>query len=80
MISPDPTSIARPLLSSGPPFPVRARPSSAPPQPGVVGIDPEEVASSSGEDDAGDQTMAEGDAEESSSGETASGSDDGDEE
>ena len=68
MLGPDPTTIARPLPSSGPPFPARD-PSAIPPsQPGVAGIDPEEaVSSSSDEDDDGDETMAEGDAEESSS-------------
>jgi len=67
MLGPDPTSFARPLPSSGPPFPVRAPSAASPPQPGVAGIDPEEAASSSDEDDDGDEQMAEGDAEESSS-------------
>ena len=57
-ITPDPTSIARPLPSTGPPFPTRAPASVSPPRPRVDGIDPEEVAaSSSEEDDDGDKKM-----------------------
>jgi len=68
MLGPDPTSFARPLPSSGPPFPIRAPSAVSPPQPGVAGIDPEEAASSSDEDDDDeDVEMAAGDAEESSS-------------
>ena len=73
VLGPDPTSFARPLPSSGPPFPARVPSAVPPPQPGVIGIDPEGVASSSSsssssdEDDDGDEKMAEGDAEESSS-------------
>ena len=65
MLGPDPTTFARPLPSSGPPFPVRAPSASSPPQPGVAGIDPEEAASSSDEDgdDDEDVEMAAGDAE-----------------
>ena len=63
MLGPDPTTIARPLPSSGPPFPARDPTAVPPPQPGVAGIDPEEA----GHDDDDDETMAEGDAEESSS-------------
>ena len=79
MLGPDPTSFARPLPSSGPPFPVRAPHTSPPPQPGVAGIDPEEAASSSSdEDDDGDKKMAEGAAAESSSEEDDDEEDDGD--
>ena len=68
MLGPDPTSCARPLQSSGPPFPARAPSAVTPPQPGVAGIDPEEADSSFDEDDDdGDEQMAEGVAEESSS-------------
>ena len=68
MLSPDPTTISRPLPSSGPPFPIRDPTAAPPPQPGVAGIDPEEGGlPSSSDDDDGDETMAEGDAEESSS-------------
>ena len=69
MLGPDPTSFARPLPSSGPPFPIRAPSATSAPQPGVAGIDPDEAASSSDEDDDGDgdAQMAEGAAEESSS-------------
>jgi len=80
MLGPDPTTIALPLPSSGPPFPIRAPSAVPPPQPGVVGIDPEEAASSDDEDadDDGDEQMAEGAvAEESSSKEDDDEDDDG---
>ena len=70
MFTPDPTTIARPLPSTGPPFPTRAPSSVPPPRPKVLGVDPEEAASSSSsseEDDDGDKTMAEGTTVESSS-------------
>ena len=66
MLGPDPTSFARPLPSSGPPFPVRAPSAVPPPQPGVAGIDSEEAASSSSDEADGDKKMAEGVAAESS--------------
>ena len=66
MLGPDPTTISRPLPSSGPPFPIRDPTAAPPPQPGVAGIDPEEVGHVDDDHD-GDETMAEGDAEESSS-------------
>ena len=70
MFPPDPTTIARPIPSTGPPFPTRAPSSVPPPRPKVLGVDPEEVApsssssSSSEEDDDGDKKM---DAKKSSS-------------
>ena len=73
MICPDPTSIARPLPSTGPPFPARARSTAPPPRPKVIGVDPEEAVSSSSssssseEDDDGDKKMAEGTSAKSSS-------------
>jgi len=71
MLVPDPTTIARPLPSTGPPFPTRAPSTVPPPKPGVDSIDPEEAVSSSSSDsdadDDGDKKMAEGAAEESSS-------------
>ena len=80
MLGPDPTSIARPLPSSGPPFPARDPSAVPPPQPGVAGIDPEEaVSSSSDEDDDGDEKMTKGDAAESSSEEDDDEEDDAEE-
>jgi len=58
MLVPDPTSIARPLPSTGPPFPTRAPSSVPPPRPGVDGIDPEEAVPDDDDDD--DKEMAEG--------------------
>ena len=60
MLGPDPTPFARPLPSSGPPFPARAPSASSAPQPGVAAIDPEEEAS---DDDDEDEEMAAGDDE-----------------
>ena len=84
MLSPDPTSFARPLPSSGPPFPVRDPSAASPSRPGVAGIDPEEAAavsssSSSEEDDDGVEKMAEGAAAESSSEEDDDEEDDAEE-
>ena len=66
ILGPDPTTIARPLPSVGPPFPARDPTVVPPPNPGVAGIDPEEVAHEDDDDDV-DAMMAEGDAKESSS-------------
>ena len=72
MFTADPSTIARPLPSTGPSFPTRAPSTVPPPRPKVLGVDPEEAAassssSSSEEDDDGDKTMAEGTTVESSS-------------
>jgi len=40
VLGPDCTSFARPLPSTGPPFPVRDPSTASPPRPKVVGIDP----------------------------------------
>ena len=70
MFPPDPTTFARSLPATGPPFPTRAPSSVPPPRPKVLGVDPTEVApstsssSSSDEDDDGDKKM---DAKKSSS-------------
>ena len=67
MLSPDPTTISRPLPSSGPPFPIRDTSAASPPQPGVAGIDPEEVGHEvDGDNGDDDETMAEGTAGSSS--------------
>jgi len=82
ILGPDPTFIARPLPSTGPPFPVRAPSTAPPPQPRVADIDPEEAVSSSSESDAdddGDKKMAEGAAAESSSEEDDDEEDDAEE-
>ena len=67
MLGPDPTTISRPLPSSGPPFPIRDPTAAPPPQPGVAGIDPEEAGHPSSDadddDDGDDETMAKGTAE-----------------
>ena len=66
MRAPDPTTYARPLPSSGPPF--SARPPTAPPapQPAVAAIDSEEEDDDDDDDDddgGGDKEMAAGDEE-----------------
>ena len=70
MRAPDPTAYARPLPSSGPPFP--ARPPTAPPapQPVVAAINPEEEDEDDDDDDDddldGDEEVAAGDEDDSS--------------
>jgi len=72
MRAPDPTTYARPLPSSGPPFP--ARPPTAPPasQPAVAAIDPEEEddedkdEDDDNDDDDSDEEVAAGEEEDSS--------------
>jgi len=79
MLGPDPTSFARPLPSSGPPFPIRAPSASSAPQPGVAAIDPEEeVSSDDDEDDDDDEDveMAAGEQDDSSEEEDSSEEDD----
>ena len=63
MRAPDPTPFARPLPSSGPPFPARAPSAPPAPQLGVAAIDPEEEVSDDDDDDDDDAVMAEKDAE-----------------
>ena len=67
MLGPNPTTIARPLSSFGPPFSARDPAAVLPPHPSVAGIDPEEAGHEDDDDDDVDVTMAEGDAKESSS-------------
>ena len=65
MRAPDPTPFARPLPSSGPPFPARAPSAPPAPQLGVAAIDPEEEVSDDDDDDDDDDdaVMAQKDAE-----------------
>ena len=83
ILGPDPTSIARPLPSTGPPFPVRDPSTVSPPRPKVIGVDPEEAVSSSSssseEDDDGDEKMAEATAKGTAAAESSSEDDDDEE-